>query len=72
MAFAADQVLAARTAGVPCAFAGTDVDNMSYLPQPIDGSAIADYLGMFSYVGVRSRSSVEFGAKAWPARGSWR
>jgi hypothetical protein len=59
MSFVADQVLAARTAGVPCAFAGTDVDAMRDLPEPIDGSFVGDYLALFSYVGVRSATSVE-------------
>jgi len=53
--FVADQVHAARLAGVPTAFAGVDLA----LPRAVaNPAALGDYLRLFDYVGVRNEGSV--------------
>ncbi|WP_103119602.1 polysaccharide pyruvyl transferase family protein [Methylopila sp. Yamaguchi] len=57
--FVADQVIAARSAGIPIAFAGTDLPASRFHRGPAADAALQSYIRLFNVVALRSAAAVE-------------
>lgn len=57
--FVADQVIAARSAGIPIAFAGTDLPASRFHRGPAADAALQSYIKLFNVVALRSAAAVE-------------